>query len=244
MTFRSLIIRILLVYMMMFVTACVSDTSYLYDDATYGTKDTLPVSVANLKEMAGYCKRIYDDGRKLSDNEYAYDVVENNGSSIVIIRGTDNARNVLTDLEAIPEYDTELSLTVHRGFWNAALVIKNDLLANYILPKNIVFTGHSMGGAIAQLLGLWFQNKGHKVTIYTFASPAVTVDLISQDNHYRVYMKKDPVPLLPPYPFIHWGIQINAETLDWDESHPTLDISQSDPRDHSIIEYLSFLNKH
>jgi len=88
---------------MMFVTACVSDTSYLYDDVTYEAKDTLPVSVANLKEMAGYCKRIYDDGRQLSDNEYAYDVIENNESSIVIIRGTDNARNVLTDLETVKD---------------------------------------------------------------------------------------------------------------------------------------------
>jgi len=64
------------------------------------------------------------------------------------------------------------------------------------------------------------------------------------DGHFRVYLENDPVPFLPPYPYVHWGMRINAETLDWDEDHPIGDITKIDARDHSIKEYLKVLSRH
>ena len=32
------------------------------------------------------------------------------------------------------------------------------------------------------------------------------------------------------YPYVHWGMRINAETLDWDEDHPIGDITKIDAK--------------
>ena len=52
------------------------------------------------------------------------------------------------------------------------------------------------------------------------------------------------MPFLPPFPYVHWGMRINAETLDWDEDHPIGDVTKIDARDHSIKEYKKILQKH
>ena len=67
-----------------------------------GTKENLPVDVGILIEMAEYCEKIYDEGKEIGENEFAYNVVEDRGVTIISIRGTDNAKNVLTDLDARP----------------------------------------------------------------------------------------------------------------------------------------------
>ena len=91
-----------------------------------GTKADLPVGVEVLIEMAEYCERIYDDGKEIRDNEFSYNVVQDRGVTIVSIRGTNNGRNVLTDLDARPFQDRKLSAGIHRGFRDAAEKVKND----------------------------------------------------------------------------------------------------------------------
>ena len=171
-------------------------------------------------------------------------MVQDRGVTIVIIRGTNNGRNVLTDLDARPFQDKKLSAGIHRGFRDAAERIKEDLIENHAIEETIIFTGHSLGGAIAQILGLWFEDDAYEVQIYTFGSPAVILEQLWMDGHFRVYMENDPVPFLPPFPYVHWGIGINAETLDWDEDHPSGDITKIDARDHSIKEYKKVLQRH
>ena len=201
-----------------------------------GTKADLPVGIEVLIEMAEYCERIYDDGKEIRDNEFSYNVVQDRGVTIVSIRGTNNGRNVLTDLDARPFQDRKLSAGIHRGFRDAAEKVKNDLIENHAIEETVIFTGHSLGGAIAQILGLWFEDDAYEVQIYTFGSPAVIMEQLWMDGHFRVYLENDP--------YVHWGIKINAETLDWDEDHPIGDITKIDARDHSIKEYLKILNRH
>ena len=55
-----------------------------------GTKDNLPIGIEVLTEMAEYCERIYDEGKEIGDNEFAYNVVQDRGVTIISIRGTDN----------------------------------------------------------------------------------------------------------------------------------------------------------
>ena len=209
-----------------------------------GTKENIPVGVEVLVEMATYCERIYDEGKEIADNEFAYNVVQDRGVTIISIRGTDNAKNVLTDLDARPFKDRKLGVQVHRGFRDASEKLKNDIIENVALEETIILTGHSLGGAIAQILGLWFEDDAYEVQIYTFGSPSIMMEQMWEDGHFRVYLENDPVPFLPPYPYVHWGIGINAETLDWDEDHPIGDITKIDARDHSIKEYLKILNRH
>ena len=73
-----------------------------------GTKDNLPIGIEVLTEMAEYCERIYDEGKEIGDNEFAYNVVQDRGVTIISIRGTDNSKNVLTDLDARPFRDRKL----------------------------------------------------------------------------------------------------------------------------------------
>ena len=209
-----------------------------------GTKENLPVDVGILIEMAEYCEKIYDEGKEIGEDEFAYNVVEDRGVTIISIRGTDNGKNVLTDLDARPFRDKKLGVQVHRGFRDASEKLKNDIIENVALEETIILTGHSLGGAIAQILGLWFEDDAYEVQIYTFGSPSIMMEQMWEDGHFRVYLENDPVPFLPPYPYVHWGIGINAETLDWDEDHPIGDITKIDARDHSIKEYLKILSRH
>ena len=137
---------------------------------------------------------------------------------------------------------------VHRGFKYALNDVWEDVV-NYMKEcetnkKQIYITGHSLGGAIAQILGLWFEDDAYEVQIFTFGSPAVIMEQIWEDGHFRVYLENDPVPFPPPFPYVHWGIRIHAETLDWDEDHPIGDVTKIDARDHSIKEYLKILRRH
>ena len=209
-----------------------------------GTKEDLPVGIEILIEMAEYCERIYDEGKEIGQDEFAYNVVQDRGVTIISIRGTDNTKNVLTDLDARPFKDRKLGVQVHRGFRDASEKLKNDIIENVPLEENIILTGHSLGGAIAQILGLWFEDDAYEVQIYTFGSPSVMIEQMWEDGHFRVYLENDPVPFLPPFPYMHWGIRINAETLYWDENHPIGDVTKIDARDHSIKEYLKVLRRH
>ena len=209
-----------------------------------GTKEDLPVGIEVLIEMAEYCERIYDEGKEIGQDEFAYNVVQDRGVTIISIRGTDNAKNVLTDLDARPFQDRKLGVQVHRGFRDASEKLKNDIIENVPLEENIILTGHSLGGAIAQILGLWFEDDAYEVQIYTFGSPSVMIEQMWEDGHFRVYLENDPVPFLPPFPYMHWGIRINAEPLYWDENHPIGDVTKIDARDHSIKEYLKVLRRH
>ena len=221
-----------------------STNKFIVMGGANGTKEDLPVGIEVLIEMAEYCERIYDEGKEIGQDEFAYNVVQDRGVTIISIRGTDNAKNVLTDLDARPFQDRKLGVQVHRGFRDASEKLKNDIIENVPLEENIILTGHSLGGAIAQILGLWFEDDAYEVQIYTFGSPSVMIEQMWEDGHFRVYLENDPVPFLPPFPYMHWGIRINAETLDWDENHPIGDVTKIDARDHSIKEYLKVLKRH
>ena len=72
------------------LNSCVSTNQFLSMGGANGTKENLPVGIEVLLEMAGYCERVYNDGEEIDDNEFSYDVIQDRGVTIVIIRGTNN----------------------------------------------------------------------------------------------------------------------------------------------------------
>lgn len=93
--------------------------------------------------------------------------------------------------------------------------------------EKIVVTGHSLGAALATLLGLDVGlNSGVKNReVYTFASPRVgelffhhAYDSVMPKT-YRVHNRPDVVPLLPLFPYEHVGTGLVLvppfESLDW-----------------------------
>ena len=237
-------LKFIIVGIALLLTSCLSTNQFLNMGGANGTKENLPVDVSILIEMAKYCEAIYDDGKEIEDNEFAYNLVQDRGVTIISIRGTNNGRNVLTDLDARPFQDRKLGVQVHRGFRDAAEKLRDEIISNHALEETIILTGHSLGGAIAQIIGLWLEDDAYEVQIYSFGSPSVMTEQLWTDGHFRVYLENDPVPFLPPFPYVHWGIRINASTLDWDEDHPIGDITKIDARDHSIKEYLKVLRRH
>ena len=60
-----------------------------HNDLGSGDKSNLPVTLTSLIEHAEYCKAIYDSGGDQKD-EVAFEVIQDNGISIIVIRGTAN----------------------------------------------------------------------------------------------------------------------------------------------------------
>jgi predicted lipase len=76
----------------------------------------------------------------------------------------------------------------------------------------VIFTGHSLGGAIANLAAFDFANARHhrSFRLYTFGQPRVGDEKYANavstaiSNHFRVVHKKDIVPHKPAYFFFSY----------------------------------------
>ena len=234
------------------LSGCSYLNPFLYFQGDVGDKSTMPVAIEELIEMAEYCEAAYRSANEenklyeIRSNEFSYHVKQDSGVTILIFRGTDNTKNVLTDIDLRPWQDDELDMKLHRGFRDAAALLLVDIKKKYKLEKTIYLTGHSLGGAIAQIAGLWLTLDGYEVQVYTFGSPKVTPTFFGNDPpHYRVIIDSDPVPFVPPYPYVHSGIMINAETLEWaegGEAHRD-SITEINDQDHSITYYLKTLRR-
>ena len=236
------------------VNSCSWMNPFLYFQGESGDHTTLPVELKELIEMAEYCEEAYRSATEenklyeIRNNEFSYHVKQDRGVTILIFRGTDNVKNVWTDIDARPTKDDSLGgAYLHRGFKDAATWIFEDIKRDYKLEKTVYLTGHSLGGAVAQIIGLWLHNAGYHVQIYTFGSPKVSTTFFgNRPIHYRVLVRNDPVPFVPPYPFLHSGISIDVETLNWEEGGEANrgSFGEIDGRDHSIKEYLKILKGH
>jgi len=223
------------------LTGCVLTNFFVFQGDS-GTKDNLPVDPAELKEMAGYCMQVYDKDPK---KEFSYMVKHDQGVTIIVIRGTDNVKNVRSDVDARPFKDKQLDATLHRGFRDAAEKIKGEIDRKIELNSTIYIAGHSLGGAIAQIMGYWYDEEGKTVQIYTFGAPKVSTKYFGNSpQHFRVAMVNDPVPFVPIFPYIHSGINIDPETLDWRYTNDVGDVTKINAGDHSIGEYFKQLSKH
>ena len=243
----------IIIVLVFLISSCTVTKQFLNRQGESGHKTTLPVEPAELLEMAYYCDEAYDNTDNkfefLNDNQFSYQVKQDQGVTILIFRGTSNGNNILTDIDFRPFEDKQLSekwgtkVFLHRGFRDAAMFLEKDIKTNYKLEKTVYLTGHSLGGAIAQIVGFWLDREGYNVQIYTFGSPKVTTTFLgNRPIHYRVVVNNDPVTFLPIYPYVHSGIRIDAKTLDWCEYDVYGKFTEIDGRDHSIKYYLKTLS--
>ncbi|KAH6586629.1 hypothetical protein BASA50_000341 [Batrachochytrium salamandrivorans] len=106
-------------------------------------------------------------------------------------------------------------LEVHSGFQSAYLDIRSLMMTSIRTAQKkypgfkLVFTGHSLGGALASLATADYVNHESgdtsNVSVYTYGEPRVGnsqwadwFDSLSITS-YRVTSQGDPVPRLPPY---------------------------------------------
>jgi len=114
--------KYILIGIIIFLSGCAKNTVDKNNDLGSGDKSNLPVTLASLIEHAEYCKAIYDSGGEQKD-EVAFEVKQDNGISIIVIRGTANEGNVLSDIDVRLVDDARTGIKLHKGFRDAAVTI-------------------------------------------------------------------------------------------------------------------------
>jgi triacylglycerol lipase len=162
-----------------------------------------------------------------------------------VIRGTDNTDNVLSDIDIRMIKDDVLDIYLHKGFKDASTTIIQEVDKYYQLEHTVHVTGHSLGGAIAQIIGMWLHKRGHNVQVFSYGSPKVSSQVLvsGQPTHWRVVRLSDPVTFSPTYPYVHTGVFVNSQTLDWGPDNDNGLISKTDGLDHSISKYVTTLKE-
>ena len=227
------------------LNSCAKNIADKNNDLGSGDKSNLPISLTSLIEHAEYCKAIYDSGGDQKD-EVAFEVKQESGISIIIIRGTANDANVLSDIDVRLVDDARTGIKLHKGFRDVAVTIMQIIDNTKTLEHTVHVTGHSLGGAVAQIIGMWLHTRGKNVQIFSYGSPKVSSQVLSggQPTHWRVVRRSDPIPFTPPWPYAHTGLFINSQTLDWGPDNDNGLISQTDGLTHAIAKYVETLKAH
>lgn len=169
------------------------------------------------KKIAIFASAAYVDNISLINNyncsiylnQTNITVVENEGNRalvavgdeiIVSFRGTKNIQNIIQDIKFFKVKFNETSEAwVHKGFMNAYQLLKPEIeenlqkLRNEYPDKLVVFTGHSLGAAMATLAAM---DHGYAKLII-FGSPRVG-EGIQMRNVLRLVSKGDMVDKVPP----------------------------------------------
>ena len=234
--------RFTLALSLLILSGCAENKTDSNNDLGSGDKSNLPVTISSLIEHAEYCKTIYDSGGNQKD-EVAFDVKQDSGITIIIIRGTANAENVQSDIDVRLVDDVVTGIKLHKGFRDASLGVMEIIDRDHTVEHTVHITGHSLGGAISQIIGMWLHKRGKNVQIFSYGSPKVSYQVMSggQPTHWRVVRLSDPIPFTPPWPYAHTGLFIDSQTLDWGPDNDNGLISQTDGLTHAIAKYVETL---
>ena len=150
------------------------------------------------QQLSSICAESY---RKATFEEANIEVLVRN--NVFAFRGTDEPKDALRDMRILPLWTRELGWCP-AGFLKASRRLVNKVtsvcLEQDIDHKDIILTGHSLGGAVALILGaLMTRDEIPPTEIVTFGAPRCgrlkILDGISVTQYRH---GKDIVPLVPP----------------------------------------------
>lgn len=133
------------------------------------------------------------------------DIVSDDTRLVIAFRGTDDTDDVLYNARFSTEQGA-LGARVHSGFRMALKNVWGDVEPVILATdKNVLFTGHSLGGALALLAAARVLEMGRRVEgVVTFGQPRVgkgkfarEINLRMQSRVFRVINFVDPVPRVP-----------------------------------------------
>jgi hypothetical protein len=183
----------------------------------------------------------------------------------VVVRGTANLVNVKVDCEYHRDSESRLGCPVHRGFYTSAVGVY--AFAHPLLDPTFEtrVTGHSLGGAVAAVLLMMFENDGLRLgRAMTFGQPKVT-DAQGVLRYARLPLLRfvnhdDPIPLVPPAGFLpregrggayrHFGAEVWLEDNGQFEFFPEHraqardltsfwgHLGEENPAEHLIAHYI------
>jgi Lipase (class 3) len=133
---------------------------------------------------------------------------ETETETILMFEGTTSAKDLLIDVlfQTKPDALNMLEGKIHSGFALSAMSVWNDLLRVIPRYKPITVVGHSLGAAVATIIGARLELKGYSVNgVYAFSSPrvgneefAAHIDQILGEKFLRFQSNMDIVTHLPP----------------------------------------------
>ena len=174
----------------------------LLSEKTYLSIDEIQKKVPNLI-LSGRDKTLQQNWflQEFSD-EQIFSAEGTNTSA----EGTNAFLSFFVDLKLIEKCDELLGIRLHKGFRKSAYRLYGHIEDYLDKSKLITFTGHSLGGASAIIMGMIAQSKDFNVRVITFGQPRITDSEGSQKYQdfplTRVVSKKDLIPNLPPsFPF-------------------------------------------
>lgn len=126
---------------------------------------------------------------------------------VAAFRGTSNMRDWWTDLDAFPLAAPVAwhlpNCSVHRGFLSALQALGDDVSGALRACKSVIFTGHSLGGAMALLGAVGNVSSRPTRAVVTFSAPRALATSCHAGlpplDLLRVTSGRDPVPHLPPH---------------------------------------------
>jgi predicted lipase len=154
--------------------------------------------MASHQELSQLCARCYQEATFEEANIEV--LVQDN---VFAFRGTDEPLDALRDIRIFPLWTRELGFCP-AGFLKASKRLVNKVtsicLELDIDHKSIVLTGHSLGGAVAMILGaLMTRDEIPPKEIVTFGAPRCGRLKILDGVPVTQYRNgKDVVPLVPP----------------------------------------------
>jgi triacylglycerol lipase len=199
-----------------------------------------------------------------ADVQYVIGYNDQRKVQAIAVRGTANATNWTLDKDAHALKDQRSGILMHRGFRTAAEAIYRDVRPRLKPGYTTYLTGHSLGGAVAAILGIYLQDDGVKLgRIFTFGQPKFTNSAGAKAYEslplLRVIYQNDTVALLPDNDaqgdqvFAHIGPVINIlsgpyyvfgtaqQTLQFSQGSFSKFLTQISLPDHKIKWYLQGL---
>ncbi len=164
-------------------------------------------------------------------------VNETEKTQVIVVRGTDNAENAFVDVALQLMPDEKLGIKLHQGFMQSASNVYQQVLPLLHKDYQIITIGHSLGGAIANILAMYLDVDKYNVEkVVTYGQPKVTN--VSGTRKYahldvtRVVTPKDVVPLVPPLDPVS---MMNMMSLDlyW---HQGKEILLLDTNEYAVLE--------
>ncbi|KAI1414594.1 alpha/beta-hydrolase [Hypoxylon sp. FL1857] len=188
-----------------------------YAGASYCNSENAPGSTVNCSENV--CPDVTAAGAKvvasfhgdITDIQGFVSSDDKNKLIVASIKGSESIRNWIADLSFIAvDCDLVKDCKIHVGFLTAYNEIKDELMsalktATKANPSyRIVFTGHSLGGAVTTVAAANARKEGYEADIITYGSPRVGNEEFASfvtnqtGAEFRVTHLDDPVPRLPP----------------------------------------------